>query len=105
MSSFTWIKPLIKTMRPRQWVKNGLLFVPLIFDEQLTNWPALGRVVLGFVLFCLLSSLIYIINDIMDLEADRKHPQKRERPIPSGLLKVSTARTASIILALVVFLP
>ena len=103
--SITWLRPLIKTMRPRQWVKNGLLFIPLIFDEQLTNWPALGRVVAGFVLFCLLSSLIYIINDLVDVEADRKHPIKRLRPIPSGVLSVSTARIASIVLALVVFIP
>jgi len=101
----TWFLPLIKTMRPRHWVKNGLLFIPLIFDEQLTNWPALGRVIAGFVLFCLLSSLIYIINDVMDVEADRKHPQKRERPIPSGTLKLSTARAASIVLILIVFIP
>jgi 4-hydroxybenzoate polyprenyltransferase len=103
--SFDWVRPLFKTMRPRQWVKNGLLFIPLIFDEQLTNWPALGRVISGFVIFCLLSSLIYIINDIMDVEADRNHPQKKLRPIPSGKLKVSTARNASIILAVIVFIP
>jgi 4-hydroxybenzoate polyprenyltransferase len=103
--STSWILPLLKTMRPRQWVKNGLLFIPLIFDEQLTNWPALFRVASGFVLFCLLSSLIYITNDLVDVEADRKHPVKRERPIPSGALKVSTARAASLILAVIVFVP
>ena len=101
--SNSWLLPLLKTMRPKQWVKNGLLFIPLIFDEQLTNWPALARVVAGFVLFCLLSSLIYIVNDLMDVEADRKHPVKRERPIPSGNLMVSTAIVASIVIALVVF--
>ena len=103
--SFDWFRPLIKTMRPRQWVKNGLLFIPLIFDEQLTNWPALGRVISGFVIFCLLSSLIYIVNDILDIEADRNHPQKKLRPIPSGKLKISTARNASIILAVIIFIP
>lgn len=92
-------------MRPRQWVKNGLLFIPLIFDEQLTNWPSLLRVSTGFVLFCLLSSLIYIINDLVDVQADRNHPQKRVRPIASGALKISTARMASILLALIVFIP
>jgi 4-hydroxybenzoate polyprenyltransferase len=103
--SFAWLQPLIQTMRPRQWIKNGLLFIPIIFDKQLTNWPALARVVLGFVLFCLLSSLVYIINDLVDLEADRNHPQKRLRPIASGKLKVSTARIAAIVLALVFFIP
>ncbi len=100
-----WILPLLKTMRPRQWVKNGLLFIALIFDKQLTNWPALGRVAAGFVLFCLLSSLVYIINDLLDVEADRNHPQKRLRPIPSGTLKASTAIAACVVLGLVVFIP
>lgn len=103
--SISWLNPLLKTMRPRQWVKNGLLFIALIFDKQLTNWPALGRIVAGFALFCLLSSLIYIINDLMDIEADRNHPQKRLRPIPSGTLKISTARIACIVLAVVIFVP
>ena len=92
-------------MRPRQWLKNGLLFIALVFDKQLTNWPALGRIALGFVVFCLLSSLIYIMNDLVDLEADRNHPQKRLRPLPSGQLAVSVARTAGIILTLIVFIP
>jgi 4-hydroxybenzoate polyprenyltransferase len=99
------LRPLIKTMRPLQWVKNGLLFIPLIFDKQLTNWPALARIILGFVLFCLLSSVIYIINDLIDLEADRNHPKKRLRPLPSGSLKFSTARRWGILLTLVVFIP
>jgi 4-hydroxybenzoate polyprenyltransferase len=103
--SIAWIKPLLKTMRPRQWVKNGLLFIPLIFDKQLTNWPALTRTILGFVLFCLLSSVVYIINDLVDLEADRKHPQKSLRPLPSGSLKVSTAKAAGIVLTVVIFIP
>jgi 4-hydroxybenzoate polyprenyltransferase len=103
--SLAWIKPLIKTIRLRQWIKNGLLFIPLIFDRQLTNWSALGRVALGFILFCFLASLVYIINDLWDVEADRNHPQKRLRPIPSGALKISTARVAAFILALLFFIP
>jgi 4-hydroxybenzoate polyprenyltransferase len=103
--SIAWLQPLVQSMRPRQWIKNGLLFIPLIFDKQLTNWPALARVVMGFVLFCILSSLVYIINDLMDIEADRNHPLKRLRPIASGRLKVSTARIAVVVLALVFFIP
>jgi 4-hydroxybenzoate polyprenyltransferase len=103
--SIAWLQPLVQSMRPRQWIKNGLLFIPLIFDKQLTNWPALARVVMGFVLFCLLSSLVYIINDLMDIEADRNHPLKRLRPIASGRLKASTARLAAVVLALVFFVP
>jgi len=103
--SLAWVKPLLKTMRPRQWVKNGLLFIPIIFDKQLTNWPALSRIVLGFILFCLLSSVIYIINDLVDLEADRIHPLKKLRPLASGALKISTARTTGIVLTIVIFIP
>jgi 4-hydroxybenzoate polyprenyltransferase len=103
--SITWLHPLVRTMRPRQWIKNGLLFIPLIFDKQLTSLPALARVTLGFLLFCILSSLVYIINDLMDYEADRNHPQKRQRPIAAGRLKVSTAWLAAIVLGLVFFIP
>jgi 4-hydroxybenzoate polyprenyltransferase len=103
--SIAWLQPVVQSMRPRQWIKNGLLFIPLIFDKQLTNWPALARVVLGFGLFCILSSLVYIINDLMDFEADRNHPLKRLRPIASGRLKVSTARVAVVVLALIFFIP
>jgi 4-hydroxybenzoate polyprenyltransferase len=83
-------------MRPRQWPKNGFLFAGLIFDGQLTNLPALARVLAGFVLFCLLSSLVYIINDIADVEADRQHPTKRLRPIASGKLPVPAALAAAV---------
>ncbi len=103
--SITWVKPLLKTMRPRHWVKNGLLFIPIVFDKQLTNWPALTRTILGFILFCLLSSVIYIINDLVDLEADRKHPLKKLRPLPSGTLKIRTAKVAGIVLAVIIFIP
>ena len=99
----SWLVPLIKTMRPKQWVKNGLLFIALVFDAQLFHLPALARVLAAFALFCLLSSLVYIINDLTDLEADRNHPKKRLRPLPSGQLSTRTARLAALLLALFVF--
>ena len=99
----SWLVPLIKTMRPKQWVKNGLLFIGLVFDAQLFHLPALVRVLAAFALFCLLSSLVYIINDLTDLEADRNHPKKRLRPLPSGQLSTRTARLAALLLALFVF--
>lgn len=99
----SWLVPLLKTMRPKQWVKNGLLFIGLVFDGQLLHLPALLRVAAAFVLFCLLSSLVYIINDLADLQADRNHPKKRLRPLASGQLSISTARLAAVSLALVVF--
>ena len=94
---------LLKTMRPKQWVKNGLLFVALIFDGQLFALPALARTLAGFVLFSLLASVVYIINDLADLEADRNHPTKRLRPIPSGNLPIPLARTVGVLLFLIVF--
>jgi 4-hydroxybenzoate polyprenyltransferase len=103
--STSWLHPILQTMRPRQWIKNGLLFIPLVFDKQLTNWPALARVGLGFLLFCILSSLVYIVNDLMDFAADRNHPQKRLRPIAAGKLKISTARLAVVVLTLIFFIP
>jgi len=96
---------LIKAMRPRQWVKNAVLFAALVFDRQLTpgNYPAVLRTVLGFVIFCLLSGIVYLINDIADVEADRQHPEKRNRPIASGLLPVSFARNFAIVLIIAIF--
>lgn len=85
-------------MRPRQWAKNVLLFAGLVFDRQLTYQPALERTLIGFVLFCMLSSSIYLINDLVDLENDRKHPKKKFRPIASGALPVPVARLAAAVL-------
>ena len=95
---------LLKTMRPRQWTKNALIMAPLFFDRQITNLVFLERVIAAFFLFCFLSSAIYIFNDISDLEADKKHPQKKNRPIASGQLPVMVAWAAEIIL-IVVLLP
>lgn len=95
------LKPLIKTMRPRQWMKNGVLFAALVFDKKLFFPVELGRTVLGFIIFCLLSGVIYIINDLADIEADRQHPQKRNRPLASGALSESFARMAAFGLLIV----
>jgi len=96
---------LIKAMRPKQWAKNGVIFAALVFDRQLglNNLPAMGRTIAGFVIFCLLSGVVYLINDIEDLEADRHHPQKCKRPIASGELPISAARIAIVSLLLVLF--
>ena len=99
-----WTKALIKTMRPRQWTKNLVIFAALVFDRQLglDHLDATLRTIAGFVIFCLLSGLVYIINDISDLEADRIHPDKRNRPIASGQLPVKVAIIASIGMFLVI---
>lgn len=96
------LSALLKTMRPKQWPKNGFLFAALIFDRQLTVLPSFLHTLSGFILFCLLSSAVYIINDVMDIEADRNHPTKRLRPIPSGKLSISAARAAVMVILLVV---
>jgi 4-hydroxybenzoate polyprenyltransferase len=85
------IKAIIKSMRPRQWTKNVFVLAPLVFDRQLTNVTALTRSVAGMLLFCLLSSCVYILNDIMDVESDRVHPDKKHRPIASGALSIRLA--------------
>jgi len=95
----------IKTMRPRQWTKNVLIFAALVFDRQLTpsHLPEILRTFAGFVIFCLVSGLVYVVNDIADVEADRHHPQKRLRPIASGKLPLTFAWGIGIGLALVLF--
>ncbi len=96
-------RSLIKTMRPHQWIKNILIYVPLVFDRKLTHIPSLIRTTSGFILFCLIASVVYIINDIADLEADRNHPEKRNRPIASGNLPISVAIIAALIILVIVF--
>ncbi|GIK57821.1 MAG: decaprenyl-phosphate phosphoribosyltransferase [Chloroflexi bacterium] len=90
---------LLKTMRPRQWPKNGFVFVALFFDEKLLNPVYLGRTVAAFVLLCLMSSAVYLMNDLSDIESDRQHPTKRLRPLPAGQLSPTVAALAAVIFA------
>lgn len=92
------LKALIKTMRPRQWPKNGFIFFALIFDKQLFVVESFWRTVAGFFLFCLISSAVYLFNDIADVEADRNHPEKKFRPIASGKLPVNVALSTALVL-------
>lgn len=96
---------LIQAMRPRQWTKNIVIFAALVFDRQLnpSNLDAILRTTAGFIIFCLLSGVVYIINDIADIEADRKHPEKRKRPIASGKLPISVARAFAFGLIILIF--
>src|SRR5207237_3834143 len=82
---------LVAAMRPRQWTKNLALFVGLVFAQRLFSVSSFERVALAFVAFCLASSIIYLLNDLLDLENDRQHPAKRHRPLASGSLPVSWA--------------
>jgi len=90
-------------MRPKQWVKNIVIFAALIFDRQLTKVSSLLPTLAGFFLFCFITGVVYIINDLADLEADRKHPKKRFRPLAAGVLPVRVAQAVAIILLLLAF--
>jgi 4-hydroxybenzoate polyprenyltransferase len=94
-------KALIKTMRLRQWTKNGFVFFALIFDKQLFQIEAFTKTLGGFFLFCLTSSAVYLLNDIADVEADRQHPEKKNRPIASGKLPLNVAWSAAIVLVVI----
>jgi 4-hydroxybenzoate polyprenyltransferase len=78
---------LLRTLRPRQWIKNVFVFAALVFDRKLMNWELLAKTTAAFILFCMISSTVYIINDLADLEKDRQHPKKKRRALPSGQLK------------------
>ena len=76
---------LVKLMRPKQWIKNGFVFAPLVFTSQFTSLMSVADVLLAALFFCLGSSTAYIINDYRDIEDDRKHPVKsKKRPLASG---------------------
>jgi 4-hydroxybenzoate polyprenyltransferase len=92
---------LLRTMRPKQWVKNGFIFVPLVFDRKLFDVPYALATLAGFGLLCLVTSAVYLINDLVDIEADRAHPAKRNRPLPSGQLSKGLATGAAIALPVI----
>jgi len=83
---------LLVSLRPRQWTKNLLLFAGLVFSQSADEPASVGRAVLGFLVFCLLSGAVYLFNDCVDAPRDRRHPLKRHRPIAAGRLPVGVAR-------------
>jgi 4-hydroxybenzoate polyprenyltransferase len=95
------LRPLIETMRPKQWAKNMFIFAGLVFGKKLMHPELLIRNLLTFALFCLMSSTVYLINDVADIDKDRQHPTKRHRPLPSGRLRTRTAIIAAALFALV----
>ncbi len=113
----TGLTGLLKALRPRQWVKNLLVFLPLLFavdlvwsaDDLATLLPHLGRLLALVAAFCAAASAAYLLNDLADREADRQHPIKRRRPIASGevpawLALVGTLALASVSLVVMYFL-
>jgi 4-hydroxybenzoate polyprenyltransferase len=91
---------IISSLRPGQWTKNLIVFAALLFGRELFDPQSVGRAFLAFVAFCALSGAVYLLNDVIDREADRRHPLKAGRPIASGRLPVSVAVTAAAALAL-----
>jgi 4-hydroxybenzoate polyprenyltransferase len=97
-------RALLAEARPKQWVKNGFLFAGIVFAKKLTDRSAVAHVLGAFVLFCVVASAIYYMNDIKDAAADRAHPKKRFRPIAAGEIPLPLA-WAVVAVGLVVALP
>jgi 4-hydroxybenzoate polyprenyltransferase len=91
----------IKALRPRQWTKNGIVFAALVFAEQFRDTRLLGLTIGAFVCMCMLSSAGYLFNDLRDVDNDRAHPKKRNRPIASGALPVGAAWAMIVVLIVV----
>lgn len=99
----TMLRNIVKAMRPKQWVKNIFIFAGIVFDRKLGNLEALSTTIQGVFLFCLLASAVYIVNDIADIDSDRRHHTKKNRPIASGALPLNWAWTIALILFAIVF--
>ena len=90
---------LLISLRPVQWTKNLLIFAGLLFGRRLFSPVAVGRSAAAFAIFCLLSGVVYLINDVSDRANDRQHPHKARRPIASGALSVPAALAAAVVIA------
>lgn len=95
----TVLRTYIKLLRPQHYLKNGFIWLPVFFGYQLTNAAAVIHVTLVFIAFCLVSSSVYVINDLRDVESDRRHPIKRNRPLASGAVGPATAVWVAVFLA------
>ncbi|MGB9852153.1 MAG: UbiA family prenyltransferase [Candidatus Kapaibacteriota bacterium] len=99
----TKFKDFLQLIRIHQWIKNLLVFFPLILAHQFTNFPAIVNSILAFISFSMLASSLYIFNDIVDVDNDRRHPTKKNRPIASGIFSVYTAFFISLSLLIIAF--
>jgi len=95
------MKHYLQVMRPKQWTKNLIIFAGIIFANQLNNLEYLLICIEAVIIFCILSGVVYIINDIIDIENDRNHPVKRFRPIASGKINIKVARVQAIGLGII----
>lgn len=94
----------LKLLRIEQWVKNLFVFLPLFFSGNITHLDLLIKSIFAFVIFSFTASSIYIINDYSDIESDRKHPEKKNRPLASGLISKSSARVILVLLLSIIFI-
>ena len=96
------MRAVVRLLRPEQWLKNFFIFAPLIFSKHLFMGDYVWTAAQAFLVFSLLSSTVYVFNDIADREADRLHPTKRNRPIAAGKISISQALTIAVVLLLVI---
>lgn len=94
----------LELIRPKQWVKNLFVFAPILFAGKLLDLPMLFTNILAFIAFCTVSSSVYVLNDIVDVESDRVHKKKRYRPIAAGYVSVGQAKVLFVLLLIVTFL-
>lgn len=92
---------VIQSLRPYQWIKNGFVFLPLIFAKELFDIRSFFTILQATLIFCLLTGAVYLINDISDLESDRNHPRKRYRPLAAGDISVKLAAVVAVVLLLI----
>lgn len=92
------LRGLVRAMRPSQWTKNAIVYAALVFDGKLLQPDLFLRTTLIALCFCLVSSSVYLINDLVDIENDRRHPRKRLRPLASGALSPRLAATVAVVL-------
>lgn len=95
------MKVYLQLIRVKHWLKNVLIFLPLIFSKNLFDLNSLLITIIGFIAFSLIASIVYINNDIHDIEKDRKHSEKKKRPLASGKVSIKTAKIFEIILGLI----
>jgi 4-hydroxybenzoate polyprenyltransferase len=92
------IKNIFKLIRVPQWIKNAFVFVPLIFSKHIFDYPFVLQTLLGVLIFSLASSSVYVVNDIVDRDADRQHPKKKNRPVASGTISIPQAIIIVVVL-------
>ncbi len=95
----TTLQLLIRSLRPHQWIKNGFILVPLFFAQKVFHYPSLLQGLQALFIFCIMTGGVYLINDLVDIESDRRHPLKRHRPLAKGLISpILAVSTATVLL-------